>query len=165
MSVVEARQTTGDLNTDTYYCPTAGQLRMETWLNVVHKMKGISWFYHQGVFPPTDHYPFMEQFLRQITELSGVILGPETGRTITDDANTKPRVDTMLREDSNNVWIFAVRVTELDEAGSINVTFNVSGVSAAMVTVYEENRTINGSGGSFTDTFALNDVHIYKIPK
>ena len=69
---------------------------------------------------------------------------------------------------------FAARVTEPDpipeakyqgvEPKSITVNFTVSGLAGnAMAQVIDEGRAILVRDGMFTDTFAKNAVHIYKI--
>jgi len=92
------------------------------------------------------------------------------------DANVAlNRVDTMIREKDGNIYIFAVRVTEPDpvpevkyqgvEPETITVNFTVSGLRGRNTGgVVDEDRAVSLSNGQFTDKFAKNEVHIYKIP-
>jgi len=156
--------------------PSAEQIKMFAWLAIVHGAKGLHLFQLWNSYD--QRWITMEQLKAQITSLKDVILQPAPNRIVTDDANQNGnsnastritlgrRIDTMIREYNNSIYIFAVRITEHDEpqiGDNITVTFNVEGVSDAVAEVFDESRTINVIGGSFTDTFAPNDVHIYKI--
>jgi hypothetical protein len=117
----------------------------------------------------------MKKFADQMKVLAPVVLGPETPRTLTDDANVPlKRVDAMIRENDSVIYVFTARVTEPDpipaasyqgiEPGSITVNFMVSGLSgSAVAEVMDENRTVSITNGQFTDTFDKNAVHIYRI--
>lgn len=155
--------------------PTPEQLRMEIWLSVIHEMRGINWF-HGFVTTPPENYAEMELFLDQITRLTPIILGPETERTITDNANERgKRVDALIRETDTNLYIFAARLTEPDfdcdsdnvahEANEIVVEFNIEGVEDKTLSVFDEDRDIEVTNGVFSDTFSTCAVHIYVIPK
>ncbi|HDQ73495.1 MAG TPA: PKD domain-containing protein [Chloroflexi bacterium] len=159
----ESRQTPG---------PTHEQVLMEAWLNVVHGIKGINWFHYFEY--DTIQYDAMAEFTDQITRLADVVLGPEVDRPVTDSANERGnRVDTMIREHDGAVYVFAVRVTEpepldFEEQGypepeSITVDFAVEGVGSGLAEVFDEGRTVPVTGGTFSDTFAREAVHIYKI--
>jgi PKD repeat protein len=159
--------------------PTPDQLRFEIWINIIHGIKGISWFPYFGFNPATaETFPVMEAFTTRITELAPIVLGPEPARTVTDTANTRHnRVDVMIRETATDIWLFAARVTELSttpaplagstpEASSIDVEFTIAGYGSGTATVIDEgNRKVTVSGGKFTDAFGQYAVHIYKIPK
>jgi PKD repeat protein len=145
--------------------PTPAQLEMEIWLSIVHGAKGISWFHY---FEPTpaDNYAVMEKFKGQMATLQSIILSPEPVRKLTDNSDVKgKRVDTLIRETTEAVWVFAVRITELNETLPITVVFNISELSSGTVEVFDEGRNRPLSGGSFQDTFELCGVHIYKIQK
>jgi hypothetical protein len=148
---------------DPYLAPTAQQLQMEIWLNIVHGVKGISWFHYFAPTPP-ENLAVMAKFLDHITKLTPIVLSPDPDRSIQDNANEPGnRVDTMIREYEGNTWVFAVRLTEVDEANNppITVTFNVEGINNGVAHVFDEGRDINIKNGKFQDTFAPNDVHIY----
>ncbi|MFZ2399926.1 MAG: PKD domain-containing protein [Smithella sp.] len=150
------------------------QVYLETWMNVIHGAKGILWFNYFDM-ANTGRWAAMKKFADQIKVLAPVVLGPVPNRTITDTANMAlNRVDTMIREKDGTVYVFATRVTEPDpidgakytgvEPEFITVSFTISGLTGSTIaTVVDEGRTHAVTDGKFTDTFAKNAVHIYKI--
>ncbi len=153
--------------------PTEGQVLMEAWLNVVHGMKAIGWFHYFEY--DTIRYGAMTQFTDQITRLAPVVLGPEPDIQVSDNANAQAnRVDTLVRVYDDAIYVFAVRVTEpepfagalytVTEPASLNVTFLLDTAANGVAQVIDENRSVPVSGGAFTDAFARNAVHIYRIP-
>lgn len=111
----------------TPYPPTPDQLRMLTWIHVVHGVKGINWFHYFTATPP-QNYAVMSELTDHLTKLAPVVLGPPPAITVTDSSNTGGnRVDTMVRADSESVWVFAVRVTETNEAAPVTTTFTLVG--------------------------------------
>ena len=164
MSFVETQDVTASLGTPG---PTPEQLRMEIWINVVHGVKAINWFHFFEPTPP-ENFAVMEEFLDQITRLTPFVLGSDSEKSVTDSADTKGnRVDTMMKEDEENIWIFAVRITEIEEvdAPPIEVSFSIDDVASGEVTVYDESRILNLMNGSFSDSFDPCAVHVYRIPK
>ncbi len=151
--------------------PTAAQLRMEAWLAVVHGIKGISWWGPETpsfTYIDAAHKAEMAKFVDQIGRLKNVVLSAPSARTVTNNA-TSPgsRVDTMLREDAANVWVFAVRLTDFGEEANppLNVQLGVSGIDSGVAEVFDENRQVTVANGSFFDFFNPHAVHIYRIPK
>lgn len=161
------------------WAPSPEQLKMMIWINVVHGAKGINWFPYFTTTPGAN-YNVMQTFTTQITDLTDEVLCADSTRTL-DVTNTgTARIDTMMKEDSDNIYIFAVRVSEVLTTGSPyldpvdattanNVTFTISGtVPNNTITPYSEgageNITITG-GNTLQDNFAPFDVHIYIIPK
>ena len=159
--------------TDTKPPITEEQTYLEAWMNVIHGAKGIIWFpyFDQSVM----RWNAMKKFSNQMKTLAPVVLGPEPYRTVTDNANAAlNRVDTLIREKDGSIYIFTARVTEPDpipeakyqgvEPQSITVNLTVSGLAGnAMAQVVGEGRAILVRDGKFTDIFAKNAVHIYKI--
>ncbi|HSD84489.1 MAG TPA: LamG-like jellyroll fold domain-containing protein [Anaerolineae bacterium] len=153
--------------------PTADQVLMEAWLNVVHGMKGIGWFHYFEY--DTIRYSAMTKFTDQINRLAPIVLGPEPDIHVIDSANVQAkRVDTLIRYHAGYVYVFAVRLTEPDpitgslytisEPPTLNVNFQLDKFTSGLAEVVDENRTVTVVGGTFADTFARNAVHIYKIP-
>lgn len=153
--------------------PTEEQVLMEAWLNVVHGIKGINWFHYFET--NTIQYNAMARFTDQVTRLAPVILGPEPDIHISDNANAPAnRVDTMVRYHDGYIYVFAVRLTEPDpisgslytvvEPATINVNFWLDTAVSGQAEVVDEARSVTVVGGAFSDTFARNAVHIYKIP-
>jgi hypothetical protein len=91
--------------------PTSEQVFMEAWLHTVHGAKIIQWFHFFQ--PDTIRYDAMQMFTRQMKQFGKIILSEEPGFAVTDDCNTAlNRVDTMTRVDGNDIYLFAVRLTE-----------------------------------------------------
>jgi len=118
--------------------PTAEQVRMLAWLNVVHGVKGINWYHYELPTPP-ENYAAMAEFTDNITRLTSIVLAEDTNRNLRDNANEpRNRVDTMIKEDDKgNIWLLAVRLTEADEANDppIDVTFTLDGLTSNMTII------------------------------
>jgi PKD repeat protein len=172
MSCVETcdiNEADGGVRQPTPWHPTPAQLRMLTWINVIHGMKGIVWFpWHSGT--PDGNYPVMAEFVDQITRLTPVVLGPEINPVVTISA-PGARIDTMVREYNGHTYLFAVNVNESDITGAsigstVNATINISGLTyTGNASVFDEGRTVTVTGGSLIDGFAVNAVHIYVLPE
>jgi len=67
-----------------------------------------------------------------------------------------PQIEARWKEASVYVYILAAA----REGQTVEVRF--SGVQDGEVTVLHENRALEARGGSFTDTFAEHDVHVYR---
>ncbi len=171
-------------NQDTPWKPSPEQLEMITWFNIVHGVKGIVWFqYFDGT--PSENLAYMAKFVRQIKELTPAVLGPESNVDVSvscvpvDISNSgDDRVDFIIREYNDKIYIFAVRVSEFAQQDSsitttpppaddypITATFTVSADVSESVDVYDEGRTITVTDGIFSDNFEPYAVHIYIIDK
>jgi hypothetical protein len=126
------------INIDTLPPPTASQVMMLAWSSVIHGCKGINWF-HKFYDRLPEVVPAMKDFNDEIKVLGKVVLGtPPAGVTVADNADSGgQRVDCMVREDSNNFYVFAVRVTEpsftafgAQEPDSLPVHFTLTGTPA-----------------------------------
>lgn len=154
--------------------PTADQVYMLAWANVIHGAKAIIWFPY--FTPSTIQWGAMKKFADQMAILAPVVLGPEPARTVVDDADIPlKRVDTLIREHGGNIYVITARITEPDpmegakylgvEPESITVNLTVSGLTGNLVAeVVDEGRQVSLNNGKFSDTYARNAVHIYKIP-
>jgi hypothetical protein len=151
-----------------HHGPTGQQVLMEAWLATIHGAKGIFWWMKLGVVSD-EQYAAAAKFNAQIADLHDIVLSSHPSRTVSDNSNADGnRVDTMVREDANNIWVFAARLSELSEASSapISTQFSISGLSGNKIAmVYSEGRNVPVSNGVFTDSFAPYEVHIYQIPK
>jgi hypothetical protein len=152
---------------------TEEQVYLEGWINVVHGAKGIVWFPYFD--PSSIRWQAMKKFADQMKALAPVVLQAEPDRKVSDSADEAlKRVDTMIREYDDAVYLFAARVTEPDpvegskyrgiEPDSISVKFFISGLEGvAEAEVVDEGRKIALNNGQFNDNFDKNAVHIYKI--
>lgn len=155
--------------------PSEQEVLMGAWLAITHNMKMINWF---PLFQyDTIKYGASKKLMVQMNTYSHIILGPDNVEQITDDSNHRNnRVDTLTRHDGNNVYLFAVRLTEpepLDyeeqifEPDTITTTFMVPGFNTGRAEVLDDDgnllRTIPVKNGQFTDKFGKCDIHIYRI--
>ena len=156
--------TTGKTN-----APTPAQFKMEAWLNIIHGAKGLGyWPAESWGSVPTNILAEMGALLTNTTALKDIILADMTSRTVVSDRTAIGfRVDAMVREDANDVWVFAARLTDIGEEDdpAISTQFTVSGLSNATAQVYGEDRALAVTNGIFSDSFSSHGVHIYQIPK
>ncbi len=180
MSFVE----TADIQETPYatpWAPTAAQLKMIIWLNMVHGVKGINWFHYFGA-TPVENYAVMAEFVDWMTSttlvptllagLTPVVLGPEPSITVTATPD-EGRIDTMVRQYGGRTYLIAVRISEMvpNTGNSVTIsdpdavlTFSSSIADPdSLATVLYESRTCSFSGTSITDSFTANAVHLYEI--
>jgi hypothetical protein len=149
------------------YGPTGAQILMETWLGVIHGLKGINWW-SAYVNVSADQWQGCATFVQQIGALQSVILGgtprPVTSNQTADGA----RVDAAAWDASRTTtYVFAARLSEVNEMSqpAISTSLTVAGIGNTVATVYGENRTVPVVGGIIVDQFAPAAVHIYQVPK
>ncbi len=178
MSFVE----TADIRETPYatpWAPTAAQLKMIIWLNVVHGVKGINWFHYFGV-TPEENYQVMTEFVDWMTDsmpglpdgLSPVVLEAEPSITVTA-APDEGRIDTMVRQYGGRTFLFAVRISEMVPNTGNSVPISSPGVvftfssniadPDSSANVLYEGRSCAFNGTVVTDSFAPNAVHVYEI--
>ncbi|MEJ5309847.1 MAG: hypothetical protein WHX52_08750 [Anaerolineae bacterium] len=139
--------------------PTAAEVRMMSWLMVVHQAKGINWYHYQAATPP-ENYAAMAQFVTDTTVLADAILGDEPSRTVVDQELGGGRVDVLAREHDGVLYLFAVNLRRQAE----EVRFTIGAPSnGAVAEVYNEGRSIPLQDGVFSDSFDPLAVHIYRI--
>lgn len=149
--------------------PTPHQVRCEAWMSLIHGSRGLIFFVHQ--FKPTFREAALlddpEMVARvtalnlEITELAPVLNAP----TVSNGASVKSdkpevRVAIMVKRYQGSTYLFAVGMRE----GQTKATFTLAGVTGQHpVEVRNENRKLIAKDGSFTDSFAPWDVHLYQI--
>ena len=155
MPYISALQPCGGL---TPLIVSEAQVYNEPWLAVIHGAKGINWFnYFQ--MASTGRWISMKKFATQIESLKSVVLSAPPSRTVTDTSNPTNshsadydlnRVDTMIREDVNYIYVIAARVTEPDPANSY-VSVTLTGTSGTVI-----------NSGQISDTA---DAHVWNLPE
>ncbi len=176
ISVVETANATAD--TITPWPPSPEQLKMLTWISVVHEVKGMAWFQYFGATPQAN-YDAMAEFTTRITELAAVVLGPKSTRVVNISYDVTGEVHTLVKDYNGAIYLFAVRISDLiydtvsgspmpEQNYTINATFDFQeSIDASAVALYEYDgvnpRLLNVSNGIFSDTFAPYEVHIYRI--
>ncbi|MDD5571172.1 MAG: hypothetical protein PHD97_08450 [Bacteroidales bacterium] len=154
--------------------PTPAQAKSEVWMAIIHGAKGIIYFPHSWI-PSYDADALLNDAAMvntltsvdsMINALAPVLNSSNTGYATNTNANTPGvtssngavPINYMTKIYNGSTYIFAVAM----RTGTTNATFTVT--SGTTVTVLGENRTINISGGEFTDNFAADyQVHLYKI--
>jgi hypothetical protein len=138
---------------------------METWLGVIHGMKGLNWW-SKFVNVTDDQWQGCATFVQQIGALQSVILGG-TPRAVTTNRTTDgARVDAAGWDaDPTTTYIVAARLSEVNEMNepAISAALTVAGVGDGVATVYGEDRTVPVVDGVIVDQFAPAAVHIYRI--
>jgi hypothetical protein len=148
---------------------TPHQLRAEVWMSLVHGSRGIVYFVHRFE-PEFDaarllHDPVM---LAAVTETNAQIhrlapvLNRRSVRHAVEVASSDPGVpvDVLVKRADGATYIFAVAMRDATTVGR----FRVRGLPASCrVEVVDEGRTLQMSGGRFSDEFTGFGVHIYKI--
>lgn len=151
------------------YGPTAAQVNMESWLAVIHGMKGISWWGPAGwTTQDAAHWTALATFVSQVTGFDDAILSTTPLTVTSNQTAAGSRVDATVREDSSFVYVFAARLSEIGESGHPAISTNLTVSNFAnnrTVTVAGENRTVNMANGVISDSFSPYAVHLYCVPK
>jgi hypothetical protein len=159
-TIIAANTTTG---------PTPAQTTSEVWLSLIHAANGIvyfidSWnptFQEDGIF----RSPAM---VTAVTDLNQKIqsLAPElnsaniTGLVTITSSNTAAPIDTMVKANGPSIYVFSA----ISRAGTATATYAISGMTGnAVAEVVGENRSVNVTAGEFSDAFAANGAHVYRI--
>ncbi len=151
--------------------PTAGQIRSEVWMAIIHGARGIIYFthqftptYHAAPILDTDHQAMFEGVKRlnwEIHALAPIINAPEADPPATVDAapDAIPIALTTRRVDGAT-YVFAVAMRD----GMARGLFTVDGVrDGATVEVLGEGRTLTVKNDRFADEFTGYQVHLYRI--
>jgi len=149
--------------------PNAEQIKSEVWMSIISGSMGIIYFCHEfapafredGFFKYPEIVEAIGKLNAGIYSLAPVLNSPVVLNKVkvTSD-NAKVPIDFMVKEHSENTYIFAAAMRNVDVTG----TFTVGRVNGAgRVEVVDENRQISMSSGSFRDNFKGYGVHIYRI--
>ncbi len=170
----------GNGHTLIHHCPgpNGDQFRMEAYLMIIHGAKGLTYWTSWAGGPGA---PIRSDVVHEMVNLESnmkvgmetAILSTPTRRTITSNQTTAgSRVDAMVAETRNTVWVVAQRLTDdianPAEAGAspLSTELTVSGLTGtAIVPVMNESRTVNMVNGVITDNFAPYATHIYALPR
>jgi hypothetical protein len=109
-----------------------------------------SWTFWNGVLKG------LIQEINASSPIAPALVNPASTHTLASSDGTT-EVISRQGATSNDFWVIAAR------SGSGNQTVTISGLPAGISSgdVYTENRTVNVSNGSFSDTFGQWGVHIY----
>jgi hypothetical protein len=160
---------TGISNPTTKATPV--QVKAEVWMSLVRGTQGLIYFAHQfepkfieaGLLADKDMFEQVKAVNLQIRDLAPV-LNSETiaGGVRVEASSDEVPVEAILKRHNGRQYVFAVPF----RSGQTTVTFQVDGMPAdATVEVLGENRTVQTTAGSFRDTFAPWEVHLYRISR
>jgi hypothetical protein len=170
-------------------CATPPQTIASAWHALIAGARGIIWFQHNFSGPCEDDHTFIDgsnpasstyncqqtpgvTLHNLVTDLTGfddevkaltpVLLSPNANGYVSTSAD----VSTMAKSYDGACYVFAGSGTPFDPpTTNLSATFKLADGYSGPVTVYGESRTVQASGGSFTDTFAdQNAVHVYEVP-
>jgi hypothetical protein len=155
---------------DTTDGPTPAETVSEVWLALIHGANGViyfidSWnpsFREDAIFENTAMVTAVTALNAQIKSLA-----PELNSatlpglvTVSTGSDASAPVDIMVKAIGTAVYVFAA----VSRAGSAAASFSVTGLTGhGVASVVGENRMIDVTAGTFSDAFAANGVHIYRI--
>jgi len=150
--------------------PTPREARFDAYTALIGGAKGLNWFSYQNGARLTELWDGLQEIVGELHELSAVILsspGPQTATvSIISGPTQSPDVEgyvydsiQLLQKEVHGTYLFASNLA------TDTVVAEFSGLSADVVAVdvLYEGRRIPVSGGSFRDSFAETDVHIYWV--
>lgn len=151
--------------------PTAGQIKSEVWMSIIHGSRGIVYFCHifspafdeTGLLDEPEQKAGVAALNAQITRLAPVLnSSPVPGLVNVETTDSTTPVDIMVRQVHGATYIFAAGMRNAGTTATFTLPTSVL-TPAATVSVIDENRTISQSGGVFKDDFEAFGVHLYKI--
>jgi hypothetical protein len=154
--------------------PTPEQTVSEVWLSLIHGANGIlyfidSWnpsFREDAIFENQPMVAAVTALDAQIKKLAAQLNSPTLSDIIGvattggDADGGAPPVDVMVKATGTTLYVFAA----VSQAGAATASFTIKGLEGkAVATVVGESRTLDVVGGTFSDAFVANGVHIYTI--
>jgi hypothetical protein len=147
--------------------PRPAQTAAEVWNAIIAGARGVEYFDQYSTITDQSYdgggryaagamYAAIRTVDSQIAVLAPVINAPFARGYVRASGS----VSVMAKYYGGHFYIFAIP----HGSGARTVTFALAGAPSATVSVLNENRTLNASGGAFTDAFAdENTVHIYEV--
>jgi hypothetical protein len=161
-TVINAGTTTG---------PTPAETASEVWLSLIHDANGIVYFIdtwnpsfrEDGIFADTAMVTAVTALNEQIQSLAPELNSATlAGLVTTASSNPAAPIDTMVKANGTSLYVFSA----IARAGTATGSFTIPGLTGnAMAAVVGENRTVDVTGGAFSDSFVANAVHIYTIDR
>lgn len=149
--------------------PTPVQTASEVWLALIHEASGIeyfldSWqpsFREDAIFEDSDMVTAVTALNQEIKSLAPELNSASLPNLVTVvSSNTAAPIDLLVKANGTTLYVLSA----ISRAGTTMGSFTVAGMTGnAVATVVGENRTVDVTAGQFTDAFAANGVHIYKI--
>ena len=149
--------------------PTPAQTRSEVWLSLIHSANGISYFIdtwnpsfrEDGIFADMAMVKAVTALNQQITSLAPVLNSADIPNLVAvTSSNAATPIDTMVKAGATSLYVFSA----VSRPGTTMGSFTINGMTGSgAATVLGESRTVSIAAGTFTDSFAANDVHLYQI--
>jgi hypothetical protein len=169
-------------------CITPPSMVAAAWHGFIAGARGILWFQHNFSGPCQDLRTFVDgsnpsssmyncqqtpgvtlhdvvmavtAFDHKVHSLNGVLLSS----TVRGYVRTRADVSTMAKAYGGACYVFAgAGQPATPPPPNLSATFSLADGYSGPVSVVDENRTVQATDGSFTDTFAdMNAVHVYRI--
>jgi hypothetical protein len=157
------------ISADTTTGPTPAQTRSEVWLALIHSANGVIYFLdtwnptfrEDGIFADQAMVTGVTALNKQIIALAPELNSATLPSMLTvSSSNAATTLDTMVKAHGTSLYVFAAA----SRPGTTMGSFSIAGLSGTgSATVVGENRVVDIAGGTFADSFAANDVHIYQI--
>jgi hypothetical protein len=157
------------INAGTTDGPTPAETISEVWLALIHSANGIiyfidSWnpsFREDAIFESSAMVSAVTGLNQQIKSLAPELNSASLPNLVkVASSNAAAPVDIMVKANGSALYVFSA----LSRSGTTTATFAITGMTGNGVAgVVGESRTIDIVAGSFSDAFAANGVHIYRI--
>ena len=148
--------------------PTPAQTVSEVWLSLIHDANGIVYFLdtwqpsfrEDGIFANPAMVTAVTALNKQILQLAPVLNSATIPNLVQTKSASSVQVDTMVKASGTSLYIFSA----VSRAGAATASYAIAGLTGdCIATVVGESRTLGVTAGRFTDSFAANSVHIYRI--
>ncbi|MCE5276448.1 MAG: hypothetical protein ABFD92_11245 [Planctomycetaceae bacterium] len=148
--------------------PTPAQVRSEVWMSIIHGSRGLIYFVHQfkptfieaGLLADAEMLAAVTKINARIAALAPVLNSPSVEKLVTvTSSDAAVPIDIMVKKLGKRVYVLAAAMRGRETTGA----FRIEGLGAARATVLDEERTVNVTGGGFSDEFKGYQVHLYEI--
>ncbi len=149
--------------------PTPTQTISEVWLSLIHEANGICYFIdtwnptfkEDGIFNDPTMVTAVTGLNQEIESFAPELNSASLPNLVAvTSSNAMAPIDTMVKANGTVLYVFSA----ISKTGTATGSFTVAGMTGnAMATVVGENRNVAVTAGKFSDAFAANDVHIYRI--
>lgn len=148
---------------------TPQQVKAEVWMSLIHGSRGICYFVHQFERTFIEAALFSDPVMLQaVTDINNQIyqLAPVLNSSSVDSgasavsSDAQIPIDVMVKYYDGSTYLFAVPMRLGPTTGTITFSgFTGTGTLEAL----GENRSVQVTGGKFTDSFDTYEVHLYKL--
>ncbi|MHB8419178.1 MAG: hypothetical protein ACYDCL_13970 [Myxococcales bacterium] len=149
--------------------PTPAQTISEVWLSLIHGANGIeyfvdSWnpsFREDAIFESAAMVSAVTALNQQIEALAPELNSADIPGLVTvQSSNASAPIDMAVKANGGVLYVFAA----ISRAGSATASFTIAGMTGSgTAAVIGEGRSVSVAAGAFSDAFAANAVHLYRI--